>query len=205
MCFPYIIKRNFVAKTWIWSVVFILLFTIFICLASVVVGFGYFAVLGCKDLRNNANHLAKWYRHVMRCLELRSPCLSLKIIAHLRMFVSQSDSSIQRPRSISNYNVWRKSTSQHFDLGAVISSLLRTYWNMEKWWRFPLTAIHKSSPVATWDSKVSIRCALKYLTGSSKSSGYILSTVLWILWIQTHYSAHILFSHSGCRHIQMQG
>ncbi len=38
------------AKTWILSVVFILLFTIFICLASVVVGFGSFAVLGCKDL-----------------------------------------------------------------------------------------------------------------------------------------------------------
>ncbi len=44
MCFPYI-KRNFVVKTWIESVVFILLFTIFICLASVVVGFGYFAVV----------------------------------------------------------------------------------------------------------------------------------------------------------------
>ncbi len=25
-----------------------------------------------------------------------------------------------------NYNVWRKSTLQHFDLGAVISSLLKT-------------------------------------------------------------------------------
>ncbi len=25
-----------------------------------------------------------------------------------------------------DYNVWRKSTSQHFDLGAVISSLLKT-------------------------------------------------------------------------------
>ncbi len=36
----------------------------------------------------------------MWCLELRSPCVSLKIIAHLRMFDSQSDSSIQRPRSI---------------------------------------------------------------------------------------------------------
>ncbi len=36
----------------------------------------------------------------MRCLELRSLCVSLKIIAHLRTFVSQSDSSIQRPRSI---------------------------------------------------------------------------------------------------------
>ncbi len=104
MCFPYIIKCNFVAKTWIWSVIFILLFTIFICLASVVVGFGSFAVLGCKDLWNNANHLAKWYGHVMRCLELCSPCVSLKIIAHLRTFVRQSDSSIKRPRSISvNY------------------------------------------------------------------------------------------------------
>ncbi len=30
-----------------WSVVLILLFTIIICLASVVVGFGSFAVLGC--------------------------------------------------------------------------------------------------------------------------------------------------------------
>ncbi len=36
------------AKTGIWSVVFIPLFTIFICLASVVVGFGSFAVLGCN-------------------------------------------------------------------------------------------------------------------------------------------------------------
>ncbi len=65
MCFPYI-KRNFVAKTWIWSIVFIILFTIFICLASVIVGFGSFAVLGCKDLWNNSNNLAKWYGHVMR-------------------------------------------------------------------------------------------------------------------------------------------
>ncbi len=63
MCFSYIIKFNFVAKAWIWSVVFILLFTIFICLASVIVGFGYFAVLGCKDIWNIANHLAKWYGH----------------------------------------------------------------------------------------------------------------------------------------------
>ncbi len=42
MCFPYIIKLNFVAKTWTRSVDFMLLFTVFICLASVVVGFGYF-------------------------------------------------------------------------------------------------------------------------------------------------------------------
>ncbi len=45
MCFPYIIKHNFVAKTWTRSVDFILLFTIFICLTSVVVGFGYFSVI----------------------------------------------------------------------------------------------------------------------------------------------------------------
>ncbi len=81
------------------------LFTIFICLASVVVGFGSFAVLGCKDLWNNTNHLAKWYGHVMRCLELLSPCVSLKIIAHLRTFDSQSDSSIQRPHSIMPNNL----------------------------------------------------------------------------------------------------
>ncbi len=45
MCFPYIIKLNFVANTWKRSVDFILLFTVFICLASVVVGFSYFSVV----------------------------------------------------------------------------------------------------------------------------------------------------------------
>ncbi len=45
MCFLYIIKRNFVAKTWTRSVDFILLFTIFVCLVSVIVGFGYFSVI----------------------------------------------------------------------------------------------------------------------------------------------------------------
>ncbi len=45
MCFSYIIKRTFVAKTWKRFVAFILLFTVFICLASVVVGFGYFSVV----------------------------------------------------------------------------------------------------------------------------------------------------------------
>ncbi len=40
----YIIKHNFVAKTRTKSVDFILLFTVFICLTSVVVGLGYFAV-----------------------------------------------------------------------------------------------------------------------------------------------------------------
>ncbi len=59
MCFPYIIKFNFVAKTWKRSVDFIILFTVFICLASVVVGFGYFAVVGSKELLNNLNNLAK--------------------------------------------------------------------------------------------------------------------------------------------------
>ncbi len=42
--FPYIIKLNLVAKIWTRSVDFILLFTVFICLASAVVGFGYFSV-----------------------------------------------------------------------------------------------------------------------------------------------------------------
>ncbi len=50
MCFPYIIKHNLLPKSWKYFVVFILLFSMFICLASVVVGFDSFAVLGCKDL-----------------------------------------------------------------------------------------------------------------------------------------------------------
>ncbi len=41
MGFPYIIKHNFVAKTWKLSFVFIILLTKCICLASV---FGYFAI-----------------------------------------------------------------------------------------------------------------------------------------------------------------
>ncbi len=45
MCFPYIIKHNFVLKTWTRSVKFIILFTVFICLASIFVGFGYFSVV----------------------------------------------------------------------------------------------------------------------------------------------------------------
>ncbi len=40
----YIIKHKFVAKTRTRSVDCILFFTVFICLASVVVGLGYFAV-----------------------------------------------------------------------------------------------------------------------------------------------------------------
>ncbi len=50
MCFPFIIKRHFVAKTWTRSVDFIILFTVFISLAGVVVSFGYFSVV---------NHLAE--------------------------------------------------------------------------------------------------------------------------------------------------
>ncbi len=47
MCFPYIIKRNFVTKTWTRSVNFILclLNCKCICLASVIVGFGYISVV----------------------------------------------------------------------------------------------------------------------------------------------------------------
>ncbi len=79
MCFRYIIKLNFVAKTWTRSVDFILLFAVFICLAGVVVGFGYFSVV---------NHLAEWYGTVMRSRAAWN-------------YFRQSDSSIQRPRSIS--------------------------------------------------------------------------------------------------------
>ncbi len=38
-------KTYFLAKTWTRSVNFILLFTVFICLTSVVVGFGYLSVV----------------------------------------------------------------------------------------------------------------------------------------------------------------
>ncbi len=43
MCFTYMIKLNFVAKTR--SVDFICLITVFICLASGIVGFGYFSIV----------------------------------------------------------------------------------------------------------------------------------------------------------------
>ncbi len=42
MCFPYIIKHNFVANDGLDLSIFILLFTVFNCLASVIVGFGCF-------------------------------------------------------------------------------------------------------------------------------------------------------------------
>ncbi len=40
-----IIKHNFVAQTWTRDVDFILVFIVFICLASVIVGFDYFSVV----------------------------------------------------------------------------------------------------------------------------------------------------------------
>jgi len=54
------------------------------------------------------------------------------------------------------------------------------------------TAIHKSSPVTSLDSKVSFICTLQNLAESSKSPGY-LPTLLWALWIQTFFFYHILF------------
>lgn len=50
----------------------------------------------------------------------------------------------------------------------------------------PLSAIFKnnddkSSPEASWDSKVSTVCALRNLAGSSRSSGYFSPTVFRIL------------------------
>ncbi len=36
---------------------------------------------------------------------MRLPCVSLKIIAHLRTLVSQSDSSFQQPCSINQHNI----------------------------------------------------------------------------------------------------
>jgi len=41
-----------------------------------------------------------------------------------------------------------------------------------------LTVIHKSSPVASWDRKVSIRCTLQNQDGSSKSSCYFFCLLL---------------------------
>ncbi len=52
MCFPYIINRNIVAKTWTRSVDFILLFSVFICLASVAGFFFFFLVIYiCKTVQ----------------------------------------------------------------------------------------------------------------------------------------------------------
>jgi len=43
-----------------------------------------------------------------------------------------------------------------------------------------------------WDSKVSIICRLQNLTGNSRSSWYFLSTLLWVLWVQTYF-CHTVF------------
>ncbi len=103
MCFPYIIKRILWQKHgYNLSIVSFCLLYLFVWPVSLWV-LVLLLFLGCKDLWNNANNLAKWYGHVMRCLELRSRCVSLKIIAHLRTFVNQSDSSIQQPHSINIY------------------------------------------------------------------------------------------------------
>jgi len=65
MCFLYM-KCNFVAKTWKYSICCFCPVVYYIyLLGSVVVGFGYFAVLGCEDIWNNWNCLVKWYGHVM--------------------------------------------------------------------------------------------------------------------------------------------
>ncbi len=45
MCFPYIIKHNFVAKHGQELSILSFLFTVCICLASVIVGFDYFSVV----------------------------------------------------------------------------------------------------------------------------------------------------------------
>ncbi len=43
-------------------------------------------------------------------------------------------------------------------------------------------AIHNSSPMAWWDSKVSIRCALRNLSRSSGPAWYFSASVFW-MWI----------------------
>ncbi len=104
MCFPHIIKHNFVAKIWKRSVDFIFLFTVIYLFGQCRCGFWLFLrfktfeitdIIWRSDMSCNAVKRAAWnyVRHAF----------SLKIIAHLRMFFSQSDSSIHRPRSIMNY------------------------------------------------------------------------------------------------------
>lgn len=63
-----------------------------------------------------------------------------------------------------------------------------------------ITAIHKSSPVPSLDSKVTIVCTPKNLAWSSRYSEHFLTTEstettdYWVLWIQTYYfGRHILF------------
>jgi len=57
------------------------------------------------------------------------------------------------------------------------------------------TSIHKSSPMASWDSKMSIECALQNLTGSSRSFGDF-SPIFFHLFL--YFSVVIL---SKCLHI----
>ncbi len=95
------------AKRWKWSVVCIPLLTIFMYLASVVVGFCCFAVVRPFEITEII-----WRSDTVESrLEIHSPCVSLKIIPHLRTFFSQSDSSIQRPRSIMCDALHKKSPS----------------------------------------------------------------------------------------------
>ncbi len=74
------------------------------------------------------------------CLELRSPRVSLKIIAHLRTCVSQSDSSIQQCNSVKSsewfsfifFNIltftWTFRTPTATKLGIMIHTLLYIHW-----------------------------------------------------------------------------
>lgn len=58
-------------------------------------------------------------------------------------------------------------------------------------WRC-FTAIHNSTSVASWNSKVFIRCALQNLCANCLSR-YRYFSVLWILHIVTYYYFHLLF------------
>ncbi len=103
MCFTYIIKRNFVGKKWKWSVVFILLLTMYWPVSC-----WFWLYCCCKTFWNNWITFSEviWSCNAVEsCLELRSLYVYLKIIAHLWTFISQSDSSIQWPHSISLYIV----------------------------------------------------------------------------------------------------
>ncbi len=72
--------------------------------------------------------------------------------------------------------------------------IIRTYFIMSSLWPTSVS-YRESSPVALWDSIVSDGYALQNLAGSSSnSSGYVLVTILWILWIRTYYSLKYYFS-----------
>lgn len=59
------------------------------------------------------------------------------------------------------------------------------------------TIIHKSFPVSSWNSKVSIVCTLQNLTRNSGSSRYFLSTVYSDI-LLSHTLFHRLFSRKVC-------